>query len=214
MAPDDWIRKKDGSVTFDRNVHNYGDAKDFYGEGTEYIGKTGTYINSSGEQITLNSNGQALKSEWLPEVTVTDSKSVSTTDVVSKVGMGAGTANDAITMGLESSKNVNLNAAGEVIGKVGTGIGVASAVTSVIQAVKNPTAGNLVNAALDGVLTKANPYVATVDVILDVAGYKQAALDFVDKVSNENSEANVKGKELTPSANLNMSQNLKELKKE
>ena len=213
MQGEDWVRKKDGTIENDRQVYDSRDAKYFHGEDAVYIGKTATYTNENGQQITLNSNGQALASEWLPAVEVKGSKTITDSETRANMLTGSGTANDAIDIAASSSTNSAVKSAGEVIGNIGIGLGVLSALNTAVDTYKNPTAGNATSLGIDALLIRANPYVAAVDVIFTATGDKANFLNLINTVSEQNTEANIKTTEITPNANLKMSEDTKTLTK-
>ena len=123
---------------------------------------------------------------------------------------GSGTAND---IGIEEATKNNsssaVKSASQVIGNVGIGLGILSAGNSLYEGIKNPWGGNVANAFIDLTLANANPYVAAVDVIFTATGDKANFLNLITTVTEQNTERNIKATEITPNANLKMSEDTK-----
>jgi hypothetical protein len=208
MAPDDWVRLKDGTIKYNRQVENYGDAVDYYGNGVEYIGKEATYIGAEGKQFSLNQHGQAQETQWLPIVEISAKKGPSTSLEKADVSLtGAGAVADIIEMADEASSNpAGLGAIGEACGALGAGV-------SIMQADKNPTLGNTLKAGLSILLIRANPTVGLIDAVSEVTGIKQAVVNGIDTLVEQGVESNLRGKEMIELEKHQMSQDTKQIKK-
>ena len=215
MVPDDWVRLADGSVTFNKDVTNYGQAVDHYGYGVEYIGKSATYISNNGEQVTLNSTGLAMTSEELPSVEVKEQKGEGAfeSDLRANTLTGAGAAADVSEKVVEKASDAGVKSAGEFVSGLASGLGKLSAVNTGIETIKNPSAGNQLNFALDVLLTKANIYVATVDIVLTLTGDKKSLIDKTNQVAAEHKESKARSEQMVPVDKLKVSQNTKTMTK-
>jgi RHS repeat-associated protein len=107
LAPNDWIKKLDGTVIFDATVTNQKGAEKKYGKGAEDLGKeTELYDVKAGKHVHGNADGTTSesKNEILSEVTVTAKSSRSKSFNIHDAEEGLKVVNE--NFGKEMARNV------------------------------------------------------------------------------------------------------------
>jgi hypothetical protein len=156
-------------------------------------------MNASGQQLHLNANGTATSSTMLNEVTVSAKVGTenSATDLAMGINDAVGLTGDlqATVMDVAQAFDKAGDAAGgfKTVGKaldvVGQFTGVTGAISSSIDAYKNPSVGNILKATWDvglavasftpvGLLSK--PLLGVADGILGATGAKDALFKGID----------------------------------
>jgi hypothetical protein len=194
----DWVKFQNGSVKYDENVNTQSQATAKYGADS-YIGKSAMLMNASGQQLNLNANRTATSSTLLPEVTVTADATNSTLGAINDAlglsnDMHASVLSAAQTLDKAGDAAGGFKTVGKALDVVGQITGVTGAVVSVNDAIKNPSAGNLLKAGLDiglavasftpvGLLSK--PLIGVADGILGATGGKDSFFKGIDnKIDN------------------------------
>lgn len=192
LQPDDWVKTSSGAIIYDDKVTDKASAQERYGTNSTYIGKSAVFQDGSGNQLSLNENGRITEASFLNTVEVSASRDNSTTigDIASGTDLALQTNEGIIQGSIElaeaSNKFTNeLKTIGKVTERLGWLTGITSTIESGVEFANNPSLGNGLKLAFDGVTTafggKLNPVTGIAIGIFDATGLKDKAAITIDR---------------------------------